>query len=189
MEISKEKRAEFRKILGQVAGPLPTDMDTALANEDMQFARGMFAEAHASARLAHSKVGALGKAQAALEQWGRSVGLYDDEREVAAAPAKPNDGLPPGFRIGNVGDTSDVGDPNGKGTIPIASLTAGNLEYYTSNNLAPRWAQYFSGSLDALNARIGARAGDLSNAVPDPIVRDDTGNVIGDLSQPPSAPR
>ena len=181
MNVAADKVAEFRRILGQQAGPLPSKMDTELGGEDMEFARGGFVAAHQHARTAHRLLGDLGEAFKALEAWGRSLGFYADEQTSA-----PH--LPPGMVVEDVATViDDAGDRTGTGVIPIAPLTYGNLSYVQQNGIMARWREYFAGTLDELNAKIGVVPGNEANAPQDPIVRNERGDIVGDLSQPPQA--
>jgi hypothetical protein len=180
MDVPNDKVAEFRKLLGQDAGPLPTAMDEQLAGEDYEYGRGQFGQAHAHARLAHAKVAAMGAALAALEAWGRSLGFYP------AAPATPATGLPPGMVVADVG-TLPADQGAFDGNVNPALMSGPNWGYYAKANLGKSSGHIFDRPFVIGDPVAGTTFDEGTLAafqnVADPLVRDAAGTVVFDLSK------
>jgi hypothetical protein len=132
---------EFFVLLDQ-AGQIPTVIDRCLAAAR---AKGV---SDPDVIAAHNAVAQLGVALQRLERWGV---------EQIVAPAR-----------GVVADVSSV--PVGTGPIKLSDMSHGNWSFYQQNNLAPNWAHIFQGTVDELNAAIGALPGNLTTAAQDPVV-------------------
>src|SRR4051812_8292673 len=70
--------------------------------------------------------------------------VLSDNQRALMAWAAPIDGIPPN-EIGDVGSI-----PSGNGPVRFQDMSFGNWRYYQQNNLAPKWATIFAGTVEQL---------------------------------------